>query len=90
MHPSTALECGHPLTPGCDPRWRGRCGETLLHVAAAHGRADDCYRLVLWGAEPAAVDNRGRYPSDVATVGWIRRFLERGRQRRGYSAWAVL
>ena len=61
-----------------------------MHVAAAYGRADDCYRLLLWGADPAAVDRLGRYPSDVGTVGWIRRYLRVCRRRAGYNEWAVV
>ena len=59
-------------------------------AAAAYGRADDCYRLLLWGVDPCAVDRLGRYPSDVATVPWIRGYLRSCRRKKGYTAYAVV
>ena len=89
--PAAQLRCGTPVTPAPGiAHWRGPSGETLLHVAAAHGRADDCYRLVIWGVDAAAVDQFGQYPSDVATVPWIRTYLCATRRRDGYAEWTVL
>lgn len=90
MEMERALEAGRADLPGlAGARWH-RCstGGTLLHLAAVHGRADACYRLLRAGIHPAAVDRAGRYAEDVATVPWITAYL-RGARHQTNLRWLV-
>jgi len=71
-----ALECAHPilarkgavslLSNGASVHARQRGGATLLHVAARRGDDYLVRYLIRRGAEPAARDDGGRTPLDVA------------------------
>lgn len=52
------------LPPGRGPH----LGVTLLHVACLHGHPPVVELLLLWGASPLVLDDKGRTPFDVAVI----------------------
>lgn len=63
------VKSGHTLRNADWLHLRNERGETLLHVAAEHGRLDAVWRLLLECPQLAAVaDHRMRLPEHVASL----------------------
>lgn len=88
--PGAALARGDALPIGRWAHWRGRSNETLLHVAAAYGRADACRRLLLAGVDVTARDAAGRQAHEYTTIPWLRALLVPRRQNQQYIRYVEL
>ncbi|WP_427916743.1 ankyrin repeat domain-containing protein [Stenotrophomonas maltophilia] len=53
------------IEAGADPALGNPRGETPLHVAAQHKRAQCCLELMAAGADPGQLDREGRKPGDA-------------------------